>query len=178
MGNRWRDRRLWLARKFRWGARERKGIAASQSLRSGLGAKHDVVSEPVEALNESLRHPVLVDAVEVIAAEIDESNTALEHMEDRDQDLVRDCHGGFLRAHSRLQAMELVAQVSALGLRCRDSRCYTPTPRKSVRALFTNRSNSDSLQCMSGAILSSEDRAHFLRLMRHHTPSPVHRRMA
>jgi hypothetical protein len=30
---------------------------------------------------------------------------------------------------------------------------------------------------MSGAILSSEDRAHFLRLMRHHTPSPVHRRM-
>jgi transposase len=30
---------------------------------------------------------------------------------------------------------------------------------------------------MSGAILSPEDRAHFLRLMRHHTPSPVHRRM-
>ena len=30
---------------------------------------------------------------------------------------------------------------------------------------------------MSGAILPSEDRAHFLRLMRHHTPSPVHRRM-
>ena len=30
---------------------------------------------------------------------------------------------------------------------------------------------------MSGAVLSPEDRAHFLRLMRHHTPSPVHRRM-
>jgi transposase len=30
---------------------------------------------------------------------------------------------------------------------------------------------------MSGAILSPEDRAHFLRLMRRHTPSPIHRRM-
>src|ERR1019366_8649325 len=54
---------------------------------------------------------------------------------------------------------------------------YTPTPRKSGRAPFTNRSVSDSLRGMSGAILSPEDRAHFLGLMRHHTPSPVHRRM-
>jgi transposase len=30
---------------------------------------------------------------------------------------------------------------------------------------------------MSGALLSPEDRAHFLRMMRRHTPSPVHRRM-
>src|SRR5271170_1459597 len=30
---------------------------------------------------------------------------------------------------------------------------------------------------MSGAILSPEDRAQFLRLMRRQTPSPVHRRM-
>jgi transposase len=30
---------------------------------------------------------------------------------------------------------------------------------------------------MSGAILSVDDRAHLLRLMRQHTPSPVHRRM-
>jgi len=30
---------------------------------------------------------------------------------------------------------------------------------------------------MSGAILLPEDRARFLRMMRHHTPSPVHRRM-
>jgi transposase len=30
---------------------------------------------------------------------------------------------------------------------------------------------------MSGVLLSTEDRAHFLRMMRQHTPSPVHRRM-
>ena len=30
---------------------------------------------------------------------------------------------------------------------------------------------------MSGALLSPQDRAHFLRMMRQHTPSPVHRRM-
>jgi transposase len=30
---------------------------------------------------------------------------------------------------------------------------------------------------MSGSILSPADRAHLLRMMRHHTPSPVHRRM-
>jgi len=30
---------------------------------------------------------------------------------------------------------------------------------------------------MSGSILTPSDRAHLLRMMRHHTPSPVHRRM-
>jgi len=30
---------------------------------------------------------------------------------------------------------------------------------------------------MSGAILTAEDRAHLLRMMRRQTPSPVHRRM-
>jgi len=54
-----------------------------------------------------------------------------------------------------------------------DLSLYTPTPRKSVGV---NPSTSDSLRCMSGAILSPEDWAHFLRMMRHHTPSPVHRR--
>src|ERR1700712_4692271 len=63
---------------------------------------------------------MLVDAIKVIAAEIDESQITVEHMEDRDQDLMRDCHRGFLRAHPRFQAMELVAQVRAFGLRGRD----------------------------------------------------------
>jgi hypothetical protein len=31
---------------------------------------------------------VLVDAVKVIAAEIDESQVAMEHIKDRDQDLI------------------------------------------------------------------------------------------
>ena len=31
--------------------------------------------------------------------------------------------------------------------------------------------------CMSGKLLSPADRAHFLRMLRVHTPSPVHRRM-
>jgi hypothetical protein len=30
---------------------------------------------------------------------------------------------------------------------------------------------------MSGSILTPSERAHLLRMMRHHTPSPVHRRM-
>src|ERR1700722_18369416 len=56
-------------------------------------------------------------------------------------------------------------------------RRYTPTPGKSVLVPFTNPLISDSLPCMSGAILSPEDRAHLLRMMRRQTPSPVHRRM-
>src|SRR5271157_5211316 len=52
-----------------------------------------------------------------------------------------------------------------------------PDSEKTRPGPFTNRLTFDSLRCMSEAILSPEDRAHFLRLMRHQTPSPVHRRM-
>jgi hypothetical protein len=33
------------------------------------------------------------------------------------------------------------------------------------------------MAAMSGSILSPADRAYLLRMMRRHTPSPVHRRM-
>src|ERR1700741_2819886 len=43
--------------------------------------------------------------------------------------------------------------------------------------VFTPPVGWDSLIGMSGAILTAEDRAHLLRMMRRQTPSPVHRRM-
>jgi len=43
--------------------------------------------------------------------------------------------------------------------------------------VFTPPVGWDSLTGMSGAILTAEDRAHLLRMMRRQTPSPVHRRM-
>ena len=43
--------------------------------------------------------------------------------------------------------------------------------------VFTAPVGWDSLIGMSGAILTAEDRAHLLRMMRRQTPSPVHRRM-
>ena len=46
-----------------------------------------------------------------------------------------------------------------------------------MRCLFTKPVEFDSLPGTSGSILTPEDRAHFLRKMRHLTPSPVHRRM-
>ena len=42
---------------------------------------------------------------------------------------------------------------------------------------LTARIGSDSMPAMSGPILTPADRAHLLRMMRRHTPSPVHRRM-
>ncbi len=60
---------------------------------------------------------MLVDAVEVIGAEVGEGHGALQHVEGGDQDLVRDGDGRFLCAHARPQPMELVAQVGALGSR-------------------------------------------------------------
>ena len=46
-----------------------------------------------------------------------------------------------------------------------------------MRCLFTKPVEFDSLSGMSGSILTSEDRAHFLWKIRHLTPSLVHRRM-
>jgi hypothetical protein len=47
-----------------------------------------------------------------------------------------------------------------------------------VQCLFTKPVEFDSLSGMSDSILTPpEDRAHFLRKMRHLTPSPVHRWM-
>src|ERR1700756_3333661 len=43
--------------------------------------------------------------------------------------------------------------------------------------VFTAPVGWDSLIGMSGAILTAEDRAHLLRMMRRQTPSPVHRRV-
>ena len=88
-----------------------------------LRSKHDLVAEKAEASDETLGCTVLVEAVEVIVAQIGEGDAALEHVEDRDQDLVGDGHGRLLRAHPGLQAMELVAQIGALGLGRRDCGC-------------------------------------------------------
>ncbi len=67
----------------------------------GLGAEHDGVAERVEAADQALGGAVLVDAVEVIGAEVGEGDGALQHAEGGDEDLVRDGHGGLFRAHAR-----------------------------------------------------------------------------
>jgi hypothetical protein len=54
---------------------------------------------------------------------------------------------------------------------------YTPNPRKSARPPLTARIGSDSMLSRSGSILTPSDRAHLVRMMRRHTPSPVHRQM-
>src|SRR5882757_2932951 len=54
---------------------------------------------------------------------------------------------------------------------------YTPTPRKSARPPLCESPELRFAARMSGAILTPEDRAHLLRMMRQQTPSPVHRRM-
>jgi transposase len=52
-----------------------------------------------------------------------------------------------------------------------------PESEKLCRPPLTTGVGSDSMPAMSGLILTVSDRAHLLRMMRRHTPSPVHRRM-
>jgi len=66
-----------------------------------LGAEHDRIAERVEAADQALGGAMLVDAVEVIGAEVGEGDGALQHVEGGDQDLVRDGDGRPLRAHAR-----------------------------------------------------------------------------
>lgn len=65
----------------------------------GLGAQHDRVAQRIEAADQALGGAMLVDAVEVVGTEIGEG--ALQHVEDGDQDLVRDRDGRLLCAHAR-----------------------------------------------------------------------------
>ena len=102
------------------GGRGQDGIAASRELRCCFGSKHDVVSKPVEALDQALGRTMLVQAVKVIATKINEGDAALEHVKDRNQDLVGDGHSRLLRAHPSFQAIKLVAQVGTFRLRGRD----------------------------------------------------------
>src|SRR5918993_3955501 len=81
----------------------------------GLGPEHDVVAEGVEAADQALGGAVLVDAVEVVGAEVGEGDGAPQHVEGGDQDLVRDGDGRLLGPHARPQSVELVAQVAAPG---------------------------------------------------------------
>ena len=83
----------------------------------GFGAEHDGVAERVEAADQALGGAVLVDAVEVVGAEVGDGDGALQHVESGDQDLVRDGHGGLLCVHARPPPVELVAQGGALGSR-------------------------------------------------------------
>jgi hypothetical protein len=81
----------------------------------GFGPEHDLVAQRIEAANEALGGAVLVDAVEVIAAEIGEGDRSLQHVEHREEDLVGDRHRRLLRAHPRAQPVELAAQIAAPG---------------------------------------------------------------
>jgi hypothetical protein len=83
----------------------------------GLGAEHNGAAERVEAADQALGGAVLVGTVGVVGAEVGEGGGAPQHVEGSDQDLVRDGHGGLLRAYARPQPVELVAQVCALGSR-------------------------------------------------------------
>src|SRR5580692_9743440 len=76
---------------------------------------------------------------------------------------VRVCHRWFTRGQRppRLYGRRYVYPES-VRIRC---------------GVFTAPVGWDSLIGMSGAILTAEDRAHLLRMMRRQTPSPVHRRM-
>jgi len=86
----------------------------------GLGAEHDGVAERVEAADQALGGAMLVDAVEVVGAEVGKGDGALQHVEGGNQYLVRDSHGRLLCAHACPQPVELVAQVAALGSRAAD----------------------------------------------------------
>jgi len=67
----------------------------------------------IEAADQALGGAMLVDTVEVVGAEVGEGDGTLQHVEGGDRDLVRDGHGGLLRAHADPQPMELVTQVAA-----------------------------------------------------------------
>src|SRR3954471_7689287 len=77
-----------------------------------LWPEEDVVSEVVEAPDEGGALGCLL--VEERLSELLERNGFGEHVEHRHQDLVRDGHGGALRAPTRLQPVVLVLVIAAL----------------------------------------------------------------
>src|SRR4051812_25304938 len=78
-----------------------------------LGAEQDLVAEVIQTTDEALGGAVLVEAIEVVGSEIGEGSTALQHVEDGDQDLVADGHGRLLRSRTCPEPVKLVAQIAA-----------------------------------------------------------------
>src|ERR1700756_404881 len=70
-----------------------------------------------------------------------------------------------------------VPGCSPIRRRWRGCRVIYPESVRIRCGVFTAPVGWDSLIGMSGAILTAEDRAHLLRMMRRQTPSPVHRRV-
>jgi len=82
-----------------------------------LEVDHDGVAERIEAADQAPGGAMLVDAFEVISAEVGEGDDALQHVEGGHQDLVRYGDGRSLRAHARPHPAELAEQVCAFGSR-------------------------------------------------------------
>jgi len=95
-------------------------------LACGFRLKHDVVAERVEAADQSSGRAVLVDVVEVVAAEIGEDDAALEHMDDGNQDLV--CPLRVPRRFCLPALSELAGQTPAHAVR----RCAVPNTHMST----------------------------------------------
>src|SRR4051794_32574829 len=83
----------------------------------GFGLEHDRIAEGIEAPDEPPGDPVLVPAIQVVGAKLLEVDGTGQHVEDGDQDLVGDRHGRLLGPEPRLEAVELVPEIGALGAR-------------------------------------------------------------
>ena len=90
----------WLAQKSTW-------VAGSGVLMcyGRLGTERSGVAERVEAVDQALGGAVLVDAVEVVGAEVSEDGSALQQGKSGDQHLVCEGHGARFRAHAHPHAV-------------------------------------------------------------------------
>src|SRR5689334_22288836 len=81
----------------------------------GLGRRDDLVAEAFEAVDEPAGSTFLVDAVQVVFAQVLVGLVGGKHVIDGDQDLVGDRQGGAQGAAAGLEFVVLGLPVAALG---------------------------------------------------------------
>ena len=84
------------------------------SARDRVFSKRCVVAERLKPVNEASHDARTVSTIQPSGTEVFVRRVALEDVEDRDDELVRDGHDRLVVAPSRLQAVELVLEVGAL----------------------------------------------------------------